>query len=388
MCEGHGGFAAEAEYDPRASRERSSAEAIRGQVAYFAGQSDVRELLDAVPGALLIVNGHRQVVFANRALREMVELPTMEGVYGRRPGEILDCEHASECDTGCGASEGCVVCGAAKAVAACERGAEAVQECRIIQKGTGKALDLRVSTKPMEISGERFTIVAMTDIGHEKRRAALERIFFHDVMNTVGAILGHAELLRRTSAGDAEVTETISRLTNTLVEEIRAQRDLLSAERDDLATSWEPVGSLAVLGAVVQRYRKHGASEKRGIMIDSGAADVWFPSDAHLLSRVLSNMAKNGLEACSEGQTVTLGCKAEADAVEFRVHNPGFMPREVQLQVFQRSFSTKGAGRGLGTYSIKLLSERYLGGRVSFTTSEEEGTTFRGRYPRTRGGHV
>jgi sensor histidine kinase regulating citrate/malate metabolism len=45
--------------------------------------------------------------------------------------------------------------------------------------------------------------------------------------------------------------------------------------------------------------------------------------------------------------------------------------------MFQRSFSTKGSDRGLGTYSMKLLGERYLHGEVEFTTSQEEGTTFR-----------
>ncbi|MFA7348153.1 MAG: ATP-binding protein, partial [Desulfurivibrionaceae bacterium] len=59
----------------------------------------------------------------------------------------------------------------------------------------------------------------------------------------------------------------------------------------------------------------------------------------------------------------------------------GCMPENVQLQIFQRSFSTKGTGRGLGTYSIKLLGERYLKGRVSFTSTPEKGTTFRFRCP-------
>jgi hypothetical protein len=53
------------------------------------------------------------------------------------------------------------------------------------------------------------------------------------------------------------------------------------------------------------------------------------------------------------------------------------MPELVRLQVFRRSFSTKPpAGRGIGTYSAKLITERYLGGSLSFTSSEEEGTTF------------
>jgi signal transduction histidine kinase len=80
---------------------------------------------------------------------------------------------------------------------------------------------------------------------------------------------------------------------------------------------------------------------------------------------------------------VTLGAKATDQAVEFWVHNPGVMPREVQLQVFHRSFSTKGVGRGLGTYSIKLLTERYLKGTASFKSSPEEGTVFTVRYSRS-----
>lgn len=52
------------------------------------------------------------------------------------------------------------------------------------------------------------------------------------------------------------------------------------------------------------------------------------------------------------------------------------MPDEVKLQIFQRSFSTKGRGRGIGTYSIKLFTEKYLEGKVSFTSKEGEGTVF------------
>ena len=53
------------------------------------------------------------------------------------------------------------------------------------------------------------------------------------------------------------------------------------------------------------------------------------------------------------------------------------MPEAVKLQVFRRSFSTKaGAGRGVGTYSARLLTERYLGGALRFRSEDGEGTTF------------
>jgi sensor histidine kinase regulating citrate/malate metabolism len=47
----------------------------------------------------------------------------------------------------------------------------------------------------------------------------------------------------------------------------------------------------------------------------------------------------------------------------------------MRYQIFQQGSSTKGHGRGNGTYSIKLLSE-ILGGEASFTSSEKDGTTF------------
>ena len=65
----------------------------------------------------------------------------------------------------------------------------------------------------------------------------------------------------------------------------------------------------------------------------------------------------------------------------FRVANPSVMPPDVQNQVFQRSFSTKGENRGLGTYSMRLLTERYLKGHVSFTSDKAHGTVFRVRLP-------
>jgi len=61
------------------------------------------------------------------------------------------------------------------------------------------------------------------------------------------------------------------------------------------------------------------------------------------------------------------------------------MPHNVQLQIFQRSFSTKAqTGRGIGTYSIKLLGEQYLGGKVEFTSREPDGTAFVLTLPKMR----
>jgi signal transduction histidine kinase len=93
-------------------------------------------------------------------------------------------------------------------------------------------------------------------------------------------------------------------------------------------------------------------------------------------------MMKNALEATSDGGEVHAWAEAVPEGCEFHVWNAAPIPPRVALQVFKRSFSTKpGGGRGLGTFSMKLLGERYLGGSVGFTSTEADGTTFYLRLP-------
>ena len=153
-----------------------------------------------------------------------------------------------------------------------------------------------------------------------------------------------------------ELSRLLARMVRELGDEIRSQRDLALAESHDLPVHWEPVNSRDILTGVIETLRKLEAARDREILLHLASAEVTFPSDKSLLARVLGNMLKNALEAATPGRLVTVGCHANTEKVDFWVHNDGAMPRDVQLQVFQRSFSTKGTGRGLGTYSIKLLS--------------------------------
>jgi signal transduction histidine kinase len=140
-----------------------------------------------------------------------------------------------------------------------------------------------------------------------------------------------------------------------------------------------------VLEEVESFYRGQPWTAGRHMRIVEGSPTPALISDRTLVGRILGNMLKNALEAARQGDTVTLGCAYREEATEFSVHNPQVMPEEVQRQVFQRSFSTKGKGRGLGTYGMKLIAERYLRGRVSFDSAPEKGTTFRARFPRLPG---
>ena len=230
-----------------------------------------------------------------------------------------------------------------------------------------------------------LTVFSLADISDEKRRQALERIFFHDVLNTAGSVKGLADLMNdpgMPESGVREVAGMVGDSAGQLVEEISAQRALSAAEHGDLRVSLQPVHSLALLELMLRHFHSDSIVWGKSIEVEPGAMACDLESDPVLLRRVLTNLIKNALEAVPEGSTVTIGCHADGDSVSFTVHNAAVMPPAVQAQIFTRSFSTKGSGRGLGTYSVKLISEKYLGGHVSFVSNAAAGTRFTVSYPR------
>lgn len=158
-----------------------------------------------------------------------------------------------------------------------------------------------------------------------------------------------------------------------------SQKQLLSAENNELSVEMRSFDADRIVTNVVEVFRRRFPRHK--IEIHPSDKEVIMHADQGLLYRVLSNMIQNAVEASKPEEAVTVTCKADNRHAEFRVHNESYIPKEIQLQIFQRSFSTKGASRGLGAYGMKLLTERYLGGTISFCSSPGRGTTFVARYP-------
>jgi signal transduction histidine kinase len=210
----------------------------------------------------------------------------------------------------------------------------------------------------------------------------LERIFFHDILNAAGGLRGILEMWPDLSGDEAaEMTQLAQGLSTQLIDEIRAQRDLASAERGDLVPEPKPVNVRALLGRVCAVYGHHAETHGKLLAPPSIAGDTGISTDEALLARVLGNLIKNALEASRPGENVTVAY-TNHDAPTFTVHNQSVMSEAVQLQVFQRSFTTKsGRGHGIGTYSVKLLTERYLKGVVTFRSAPDQGTTFVVRLP-------
>ena len=347
----------------------------------LSGNAMLRMISDAMPDVATILSPERQIVYANKALLEIISGSSQEDYLGDRPGELLSCIHSAETAGGRGTTDSCRFCGAVNAIIECQRTGEQVNdECRITSEINGQthSFDLHVTATPFPFNGQRFVIFAVKDISDKKRRRALEKMFFHDVLNTATGLNGLLYVLRE--AEDPlmmkEFIEFAEKAAHDLVEDIMSQRALTAAESGDLVPNVLIYEVAEVMRDVAAYLKHHKMAEGKTILVEPFEGIYETRTDTQLLKRVLINLVKNALEASFRSDTVTLKATETHNKIIFSVSNPGFIPEGVRLQIFQRSFSTKGADRGLGTYSVKLLTTKYLGGEVSFKTDETNGTTF------------
>lgn len=339
-------------------------------------------LADLDPNPLAVLGHDRRALYGNPAAWELAGVQDNVQFQGRRIGEVLHCIHSLEPE-GCGETASCQYCGANRSIRSSLEGAPNTDECRITAyTPNGNAgLEFAVQSRPVIWKGQKAVFCALKDISHEKRRRILERTFFEDIVRAAGSAQGISEMLlteQRDRNGEehAELLRQMRDTCGTMLTEIRNQQTLLAAETDHLQVAWKRVAIGDCIETAVAMASCLTAANGKNIFPAPPPAKTMFWTDPELLGLVLMNLLKNALEASMPGQEVRLRGLVVGDKVQFSVWNKGLMTKEARMQMFQRSFSTKGAGRGLGTYSLRLLAESFLGGEVSFTSSESAGTNF------------
>jgi CheY-like chemotaxis protein len=365
---------------------RAGREDLEKQAREVLANPVIRVFLETVQGYLLVLNEHRQILAASPELLEALNSEDPGWLIGLRPGESLNCAHFTEGPDGCGTSVKCKSCGAILSILACqEKHAPATRECSM-SMGRGSATEIRdfqVRCTPLRDGNNRLSIFSIVDISQAKRREALEDVFLHDLLNSLASMEGLSQF--QGQIDPQQIIRQYQSLTKYLKEEILCHRSLKEAERGTLepVDSWIPASEILTELEGILRCNPHAGN--RSIHFKSNS-DGRHYLDKVLLLRVLLNMALNAMEASSAGAPITITYENDGICGIFSVHNSSSIPDEVATSIFERSFSTKGLpGHGLGTYSIKLLGEKYLGGKVSFITSPATGTVFSIQVPFVRG---
>lgn len=369
--------------------ERAAPDTLDAQITWAMTNPVIDAILATWAGAAAVLNPERQIVALNSRYLLTIGLDDPASALGLRPGEAIGCEHARENPGGCGTSQTCATCGAALAiVAALARERPEERDCLVtVSRGGEKVdVDLKVHATPLDLDGQSFTLLTLADVSSERRRAALERAFFHDLANLVAGLAGACDALGHADPAErAAAAQDLQLLTGRLTREVQMQRAIASARPGALRVSVERVQLARLVGQMQKLFHHHPVAAGRALQVvhrGDGAIDT----DGFLLHRIVTNMLVNAFEATPPGGQVRLTVEEGPDGPAIRVWNGGAIPASMAARIFHRYFSTKaGEGRGQGTYVMKLFGETYLKGRIGFTSSAEAGTAFELRLPRSLG---
>lgn len=365
-----------------ASADRSSMEQIIKEYEIAGSHKLFTEIFGAITGIGAVINKNRQIVYANNEFLSLLGINSLEPVLGGRPGEVISCVHSTEEPSGCGTARACTYCGVVNTFLESQRtGMKAMNEARIstFSEKKHKSWDMNIISTPISFNGEQLYVLIMQDISEVKRRTALERIFFHDLLNSVGGLYGLLTVLKEEPHSPDQMRELIDlseEASRNIIEDILVQRQIRAAENGELPVNIEVANSIEVIDSAISKIGYHEVGKKRRIVRSANSANIYFHTDKSLIQRVIINLLKNALEATEASGQVTTGVEDDGDEIVFWVKNDDVISEKIQMQIFQRSFSTKGEGRGLGTYSVRLLTENYLLGKASFVSNESTGTIF------------
>lgn len=362
-----------------APAERTSADKLAVEIETVSGSPLVSGLLHSIGGLMAILDDHRQIVALNDSLLKLLGVEDPAKVLGLRPGEVLQCVHAHEEPGGCGTSKFCSTCGAAVAIVSCLGQDKPVERiCALTAKRGEKKVELALLVKShlIRIDKKKFVLLILQDITRQQQLAALERTFFHDVNNMLHMLVGASELLVRKAPSD--LAKNIRQASLRLHKEIAMQRCLTQSDASGYQPSRHEMESKVILDELRSFFANHPIARNKKIEFQEIYPAVTVNTDLSLVLRVLCNMVLNALEASEENECVRVWAEQEGSNLSFSVWNAREIPEEISRRIFQRNFSTRvQAGRGVGTFSMKLFGEQILGGSVSFTTSEDQGTVFK-----------
>lgn len=370
-----------------ASTFRFGVTEIEGQWQEFAGywcQYQAQEqLLDSINSLIIVLNSARQIIFANRAFLVLIN-SSLEEVRGLRVGEAVGCKYALQADEGCGTCTQCRQCPAVNGMLNAFAREKTENEACTILTQNNDALELEINYSPVTIGAQKFLICTAHDIHEKNHREMLERTTLHDIQNSVGALTVFSDELLQLVHETAnprllQISKMIHHVGLIATDELQSHRYLVGIEHENFSLQLSIINLDDFMREVTDLYSTFPWARHCYFIKAPKLHDLELTSDSTLLKRILSNMLKNAAEAevGKDKPPITVSWGEEKDHVFIAVHNQSAIPEAIKLQLFRKYHSTKGRGRGVGTFSIKVLTERYLKGEVLVDSHHDQGTTFK-----------
>jgi PAS domain S-box-containing protein len=344
-----------------------------------------RLAVEASPNAMMIVNRDGRITLANSQTEQMFGYPSHE-LIGQTV-EILVPEryrvHHAEVRDGFFA----------------EHRSRAVSTTRTLsaQHKDGHEFPVEIGLNPLPTREGDFVLASVTDITERKRAEDQHKLFLaatsHDIRNSLGVILGYAEMLGDPTPGSTAATAT--QRIHSLVKTLGGMMDdiVVYANLDTSAAApFEPVEVRGLMAESVHFIEKPCA--RAGLALHVALPEEGtIHTDRVKLLRICQNLLGNAVRYTKQGEVRFSGSLSNHE-LRITVGDTGIgIPADALEHVFEPYYRHSMAqqveplGTGLGLANVKRFCE-LLHATVAVESTLGVGTTFTVVIPRDPRGSV
>jgi PAS domain S-box-containing protein len=253
----------------------------------------------------------------------------------------------------------------------------------------------RVDNSPLVVEGRTTGVLGIardiTEQKEERERAAradklralgqLASGVAHDFNNSLAAILGRAQLLRR-QVHDPALVRNLDIIQTSAEDAAATVRRIQTFARKSAVKEFELVDVASLLNDAVEITRTRWQNEARvrgleyEVKLETESEHFTYGS-ASELREVFVNLIVNSVDAMPRGGKLLVTCHRKDGRLELHFIDNGMgMPEDVQQKIFEPFFSTKGAhGTGLGLSVSYSIIERHSGS-ISVVSEPGSGANF------------
>ena len=253
----------------------------------------------------------------------------------------------------------------------------------------------RVDNSPLVVEGSTTGVLGIardiTEQKEERERAAradklralgqLASGVAHDFNNSLAAILGRAQLLRR-QIDEPALVRNLDIIQTAAEDAAATVRRIQTFARKSAVKEFELVDVAGLLNDAIEITRTRWQNEARirgleyEVRLNTEPGQFTYGS-ASELREVFVNLIVNAVDAMPRGGKLLVTCRRKDERLQLHFSDNGMgMPDDVQQKIFEPFFSTKGAhGTGLGLSVSYSIIERHSGS-ISVVSQPGVGTNF------------
>ena len=253
----------------------------------------------------------------------------------------------------------------------------------------------RVDNSPLIVEGQTTGVLGIardiTEQKEERERAAradklralgqLASGVAHDFNNSLAAILGRAQLLRR-QVNEPGLVRNLDIIQTAAEDAAATVRRIQTFARKSAVKEFERVDVASLLNDAIEitRTRWQNEARVRGLEYDvklETESEHYTYGSASELREVFVNLIVNAVDAMPRGGKLLVTCRRKDERLQLHFADNGMgMPEDVRQKIFEPFFSTKGAhGTGLGLSVSYSIIERHSGS-ISVVSQPGSGTNF------------